>query len=387
MNKKIENIIVKFLMNTANIEELEALTHWLKKPENKQYFKNYVRINYAMDINMKQFDTENAKKEYLRKIKQDKSMFFKLRLYNISKYAAAAVIVFGLGYLFKDNIFKTPVESTPIIVNTNTVQPGTDKATLTLEDGSIIALEKGTTFQTANANSNGEQIVYDESKGRTEELVYNYLTIPRGGQYHIVLSDGTEVWLNSETQLKYPVAFIEGQTREVELVYGEAYFDVSPSTEHNGAKFKVLNAVQEVEVLGTEFNIKAYKDETNIYTTLVEGLVRIDVEDQKFYLKPNQQSNLHSENKNLTLSNIDVYNEISWKNGVFSFERKPLKEIMKVFSRWYDLEVVFANDSLKNSKFYGVLNRGQGIEDILKIFKELKIIDNYEVSGKTIILK
>ena len=90
------------------------------------------------------------------------------------------------------------------------------------------------------------------------------------------MSDGTQVWLNSESQLKYPVNFIKGQTRQVELVYGEAYFDVSPSVEHNGAKFKVFNQSQEVEVLGTEFNVKAYKDETNIYTTLVEGRVVID---------------------------------------------------------------------------------------------------------------
>ena len=163
MNQKMENIIVKFLMNTANINELESLTIWLKKPENRQIFKSFVKTNYAMDINMKKFDTENVKKEYLSKIKKDKSVFYRYRFHEISKYAAAAVILFGLGFFFRDNLFNQSTENdaVPIVVNTNTIEPGIDKATLTLEDGSQITLEKGASFQTQNANSNGEEIIYD----------------------------------------------------------------------------------------------------------------------------------------------------------------------------------------------------------------------------------
>ena len=386
MNQKIENIIVKFLMNTANIEELEALTDWLKKPENKQYFKNYVRINYAMDINMKQFDTENARTEYLRKIKQDKSMFFKLRLYNIYKYAAAAVIVFGLGYFFKDNIFNTLVEPTPIIVNTNIIEPGTDKATLTLEDGSVVALEKGTSFQTQNSNSNGEQILYDAGDSNSKEIVYNYLTIPRGGQFLIKLSDGTQVWLNSESQLKYPVSFIDGETRKVELVYGEAYFDVSPSAVHKGSKFQVFNQSQEIEVLGTEFNIKAYKDETNIYTTLVEGKVVVSAFNKIKILAPNEQLNLNLSNNIMVSSLVDVYREISWKEGMLSFKNKPLKDIMKVLSRWFDIKVVFNNEALEMITFNGSLDKKLSIEEILDIIGSTNNI-SYEINDKTILLK
>lgn len=386
MNQKIENIIVKFLMNEAIIEEQEALTDWLKKPENKQYFKNYVKINYAIDINMKQFDKENAKKEYLRKIKQDKSIFYKLRLYRISKYVAAAVIVFSLGYFLKDNVFQTPIERTPIIENTNTIVPGTDKATLTLANGEQVPLEKGTAFQTSNANSNGEQIIYTGGR-ETKELVYNYLTIPRGGQFYMVLSDGTKVWLNSESQLKYPVSFKEGETRKVELVYGEAYFDVSPSSEHNGAKFRVFNKSQEVEVLGTEFNIKAYKDETNIYTTLVEGKVLVDFEGEKQNLIPSQQSNLNTLDGSVTIAKVDVKSEISWKNEIFSFRGKPLKDIMKVISRWYDVDIVFENRELENITFKGVLGKNQDIEQILETIKNLSMLENYTINDKTVILK
>ena len=151
---------------------------------------------------------------------------------------------------------------------------------MTLADGSKIALEKGTPVQTQNANSNGEELIYESSKN-TSRLVYNYLTIPRGGQFVIKLSDGTKVWLNSASQLKFPVAFIEGESREVELVYGEAYFEVSPSTAHKGAHFQVYNKKQKVEVVGTEFNIKAYKDESNIYTTLVNGKVNVETGNKK----------------------------------------------------------------------------------------------------------
>ncbi|WP_299555218.1 FecR family protein [Seonamhaeicola sp.] len=389
MNQKIENIIVKYLMNEANIDELDSLTVWLRNPKNKQIFKNFVKTNYAIDVNTKQFDLENAKKEYLSKIRRDRSIFYKYKLHKIGKYAAALFIgLFATAYFFKDDLFNGSTDDNiiPIIVNTNAIVPGTDKATLTLEDGSQIALEKGASFQTSNANSNGEQIVYGKDSRKTKGLVYNYLTIPRGGQFYIVLSDGTKVWLNSESQLKYPVNFIEGKTRKVELVYGEAYFDVSPSTQHKGAKFKVFNKSQEVEVLGTAFNIKAYKDETNIYTTLVEGKVAVDYNGNKKNLVPSHQTNIDLKTKEVSVAKVDVNAVVAWKHGIFSFRGKPLKDIMKVISRWYDVEIVFENKALEELKFKGVLDKSQSIEEILSIMKSTTI-NNYEIKDKIILLK
>ncbi|WP_396187505.1 FecR family protein, partial [Flavobacterium sp.] len=199
--------------------------------------------------------------------------------------------------------------------------------------------------------------------------------------------DGTKVWLNSETQLKYPVAFTDGATRQIELVYGEAYFEVSPSTKHKGAKFKVLNQSQEVQVLGTQFNIKAYRDETNVYTTLVEGKVAVSNSKINKILKPSEKSNLNLLEKTIAISKVDVYNEISWKDGVFSFRKKPLGEIMKVLSRWYDIEVQFENQDSKNARFNGVLGKEQKIEDILKRIKKFKVIKDYEIKNKKVIIK
>ncbi|WNH11304.1 FecR family protein [Thalassobellus suaedae] len=304
------------------------------------------------------------------------------------RYAAVASVIgiITATYFFKDGLLNNSNNDSSVIVNT--IKIGTDKAILTLDDGSQIALEKGTSFQTKNANSNGEQIVYGETNSEEKsKIVYNYLTIPRGGQFFIMLADGTQIWLNSESQLKYPVSFVEGETREVELVYGEAYFDVSPSSEHNGADFKVINNKQEVKVLGTEFNVKAYSDETNIYTTLVEGKVAISFEDKKQDLLPNQQSNINILNNALTVKTVEVYNEISWKDGVFSFEEKTLKEIMKVLTRWYDVDIVFKNSAIENEEFIGVLGKDQNIEEILINIKNFGIIKDYEIDDTKIVLE
>lgn len=263
---------------------------------------------------------------------------------------------------------------------------GSDKATLTLEDGSVIALEKGKSYTKGNAASNGEKLVYN-SNGKPAVSANNLLTIPRGGQFFVQLADSTKVWLNSESQLKYPVAFVDGETRQVELVYGEAYFEVSPSTKHKGSRFKVKTQEQNVEVIGTEFNIKAYKDEPAIYTTLVKGVVAVSNAAQKQILTPNKQSKITEYNGNIAVSEVDVYNEISWRKGLFVFKGMPLKDIAKVLSRWYDVDIVFADPALGNVKFNGVLNKNQKLEDILTTIKNINFINAYEKKDNKIIIK
>ncbi len=247
-------------------------------------------------------------------------------------------------------------------------------------------MANGKPLETQNAVSNGEEIVYSNVNESVAEIKYNYLTIPRGGQFSVKLSDGTQVWLNSESQLKYPKVFPKGITRQVELLYGEAYFDVSPSSENQGAKFIVHHKQQEVQVLGTEFNIKAYGDESNVFTTLVEGRVAVTSGRNRKNLRPNQQSNLNVDSGEMTVATVDVYNEISWKDGVFSFVDMPLNDIMKVISRWYDVEVVFENRDLGSVQFIGTLEKNQSIEEILSIMQSTTI-NSYEIKGKTITIK
>ena len=388
MNKKIENLIVKFLTKEANLDELQQLEIWINNPENESLFFDYIKTNTFINMITSKHDKKSAKANILRRIKQEKNSFYRTAWKsNFVKYAAAVVVITLLTTTYLVNISPSEVQIESPSVITNNIQIGTDKATLTLNDGSTIALEKGKTYQNKNIKSDGEQIVYESKKKKTTTIDYNYLTVPRGGEFFLKLADGTQVWLNSESKLKYPVAFETGKTRTVELIYGEAYFDVSSSTHHNGSKFKVYNKSQEIEVLGTQFNIKAYQNDSNIYTTLVEGKVSITAGTKNQILRPSQQSNLNLDNASLSVAEVNVNSEISWKKGIFSFRRKPLNEIMKVLSRWYDIDVYFVNPELEKEGFNGIIGKDQKIEDILKTIKSFGVIKDFEIVNKTVILK
>ena len=387
ITENVERLIVKFLSNQASSVELDALAAWLEDEENLAEFKAYVKVNYAVNYNLNQFNV-NSIKEILESLIAEQNKVVKLNAYKkYAKYAAAAVVT-GLlvaVYFFKDS-FNTPNVVEPVIVNTS-IHPGTNKAILTLEDGTGVVLEKGGEFVKGNVQSDGEKIVYKDANSNSNKTQYNYLTIPRGGQFFLTLEDGTNVWLNSESKLKYPVAFTDGKTRTVELLYGEAYFEVSPSTKHKGSRFTVTNNNHEIEVLGTKFNVKAYNDEPNTETTLVEGKVSINYQSENYLLLPNQQSSLNRNSNSISFREVDVYQEISWVKGVFSFDNKSLKEIMKVLSRWYDFNVVFKSKSVENELFVGVLGKNEKIEDILSNIKSLGIINSFEFEGKKIIIE
>ncbi|WP_420603664.1 FecR family protein [Flagellimonas sp.] len=300
--------------------------------------------------------------------------------------AASILLIMGLSlFKLKDTTVTTVVD------NKNTIEVGSDRAILTLENGNQVALGQGKSYQTGNVRSNGEELVYNSQSGKVntkEKLLFNYLTIPKGGQFFVQLSDGTEVWLNSDSKLKYPTKFIEGETREIELLYGEAYLKVSPSSEHNGAAFNVRTKAQEIGVLGTEFNIKAYTDDSQIETTLVEGKIVVETEGAKKVLSPNQQSRIGADLNLIEVVDVDASEAISWINGLFTFNEESLGEMMKVLSRWYDVEVVFESAEHQDFIFTGVLEKTKSFVDILELIAatsdgEIK----FEIEGKTIFIK
>lgn len=385
MSKNIEKLIVKFLSKEANFDELQQLEIWISNPKNEALFLEYIKTNALINKAITKKDTVKAKANIIQRINKAKtSSLSKTKKHLWYRYAAAASIVLIISLSIFLNKETPQIEFTePVIVN-NQIKKGSDKAILTLEDGSEVTLLKGKSYNVENAISNGVEITYKATKKTKKEIKYNYLTVPRGGQYQITLSDNTKVWLNSDSQIKYPINFIKGETRQVDLVYGEAYFDVSPSTENSGASFKVFNKNQEIKVLGTEFNVKAYKDEGNIYTTLVEGKVVVN---KKHFIYPGEQTNLNVETGLLTITNVDVGNEIAWKEGVFNFENKNLKDIMIVLSRWYDIDVVFDRDDLENQKFIGSLKKNYSIENILSTMKNANIINSFEINNKSVTIK
>tara|TARA_R110000868_G_scaffold127458_3_gene335109 strand:+ start:2624 stop:3787 length:1164 start_codon:yes stop_codon:yes gene_type:complete len=383
-----EKIIVKFLNQEANHSELEKLEDLLKNEKGIQVFNSFVKTQYLSTLSMTEYDVNKAKESIKARLKKGKRIK-RINLYKRMAVAASVMLVLGIAFYMMNNT--NPVTGTEGQKQPQLIMVGTDKAILTLENGDEVALEKGKNIQTGKASSNGEELIYvdkEQSDAAVKEQLFNYLTIPRGGQFFVKLSDGTEVWLNSETKLKYPVAFKDGLTRKVEIIYGEAYFKVSPSNAHNGAAFHVITKSQEINVLGTEFNIRAYNNDQIMATTLVEGKIRIKNGEVSETMTPNQQAKIGYESDKIDIQEIDVSQEISWVKGLFSFNEKPLEEIMTVLSRWYDTEVIFENAKQKKFVFTGILERTKAVEDILNLIEatsegQLK----FEINDKTIYIK
>jgi transmembrane sensor len=374
-------LLNKHLSGETNPEENKLLLNYYESFQNSAEWDESLEAKEEIENRMR-IRLQNALQSEESEIIPIRT-FYSDTFFKITAVAASVMLLISITLLFNKN--DTAKINTPTVA-TKDILIGSDKATLTLEDGSVVALEKGKAYTTGNVSSNGEKLVYN-SKNQNQTIANNFLTIPRGGQFFVQLADSTKVWLNSESQLKYPVAFVDGETRQVELLYGEAYFEVSPSTKHKGSKFKVKTQMQNVEVIGTQFNIKAYKDETNIYTTLVEGKVAISNAKRRELLAPNQQSKISLSSSDISIATVDVYNETSWRKGLFVFKGMPLKDISKVLSRWYDVDIEFADPVLGSVKFNGVLNKNQKLEEILTTIKNINFINAYEIKNHKVIIK
>lgn len=248
------------------------------------------------------------------------------------------------------------------------IKPGRNQATLTLADGRVIDLrddKKGIVINTSSLTYNdGTEIA--ESGG--EPGLINTITTPNGGQYHVVLPDGSRVWLNAASTLKYPSRF-DAKERSVELV-GEAYFEVEKMslTNQEAAKpFIVKSAMQDVEVLGTHFNISAYEDDPITTTTLLEGAVNVRATDQPVMLTPGKQSKVQKGKKTETkLADIDK--AIGWKNGEFVFYNERIEKVMKDIARWYDVEIIY-KENVKDKMMWGSVSKFENISKVLKMIE------------------
>jgi transmembrane sensor len=263
------------------------------------------------------------------------------------------------------------------------IHPGSNKAILTLQDGSKIVLndaKDGTLAQQGNAKvvklANG-QLVYDKTGTVPAKVLYNTMTTPRGGQYKLTLPDGTEVWLNSASSITYPTSFVANE-RNVSIT-GEAYFEVAKDKTR---PFHVRAGSQTIEVLGTHFNVMAYTDEDAIKTTLLEGSVKITENNEAQILKPGEQAAV-DKNGGLKISIADVDDALAWKNGYFKFSRVDIKYIMRQLARWYDVNVVYEG-RVPDDEFVGKIGRGENIADVLHIL-ELDHV-HFKIEDKKIIV-
>jgi len=263
------------------------------------------------------------------------------------------------------------------------VAPGTDKAILTLADGSTIVLDEaknGTLAQQGNSKiiKLGGKISYDPTNKNLKEIVYNTISTPKGGQYQLELPDGSLVWLNATSSIRFPASLVEKE-RRVEIT-GEAYFEVAKDRDR---PFIVTVNNSEVQVVGTHFNINAYDDEDDVKTTLLEGSVRfvngVDVN----ILKPGQQSQLAKNGSIKVVSDVDVDRVVAWKNGLFDFDNAGIETIMRQLSRWYNVDIEYNGKT--DDLFIAEMRRNIKLSDALKAL-ELTGKVRFEIEGKKIIV-
>lgn len=312
---------------------------------------------------------------------------FYRRIWKGIAVAAMVTILFGTGYFIlapQRQQKKTVLTVLPSSRFGSEVAPGGNKARLVLGNGKEILLEEtadGTiaAHGSEHIHKKDAALLYDQENGSTTEAVINTLSTPAGGQYKVVLSDGTKVWLNAASALQYPAVF-NGASREV-ILTGEAYFEVAGNA---GKPFFVKVNDMQVQVLGTHFNIKAYAGDQQVMTTLLEGAVRVKRGAGSVLLMPGQQASLNKQDGTLRTAAGDPELALAWKNGLLAFKNDALPDVMRTISRWYDVEVVYEEDIDKaDIHVSGAMRRQEYISKALEIL-ELTAGVHFKVTGRTV---
>lgn len=294
--------------------------------------------------------------------------------------AAAIVILIASSIVLNSNYNINPDYQSPVVsknIGSTDIAPGGNKAILTLADGTTISLDdtnsgeivKQGGMKITKTEKGLMYTVMAENHDKNNTTQFNTISTPKGGQYQIILPDGTSVWLNAASSLKYPVVFT-GKERRVELI-GEAYFEVNSQRFSNGNKipFFVNTSGQTIEVLGTHFNVNAYLDEPSTKTTLLEGSVKIvplkGNTKKDIILEPGEQATLNS-NNNASISKVNTDNVIAWKNGLFQFQDSELEVVMRELSRWYNVKVEFEGE-IPDIQLWGKIYRNVNASEVLEI--------------------
>jgi transmembrane sensor len=298
--------------------------------------------------------------------------------------AAAVLLLIGGDYLIH-RWKATVAPETTSVKQPQDIPPGGDKAMLTLGDGRVITLDSirnGTVATQGNARvlkvQDGELAYH--AAGTAEAVSYNTISTPRGGQYEVVLPDGSKVWLDAASSLRFPTSF-NGRQREVELT-GQAYFEIAAD---KAQPFHVKAGGTDVEVLGTHFNINAYGDEGTIRTTLLQGAVKVSVGKESRLLEPGEQaSSGHGQESISVNKEADADAAIAWKNGLFQFHDADLKSVMRQLIRWYDVDVVYEG-SIPPQQFEGKIQRDLTLLQTLRILEKSQV--HFRIEGRKIIVQ
>ena len=390
---EIAELIVKKIKGTINPEEIEELEKWINaNPENSSLFK---KVTDPMNQLEKLEIYTIFEKDKSWSVMEDEIFHSRTTRFNtrrILSYAAAIVlpviIAAGITFSYFGNRSKPTLTSIDSVI-----KPGSPKAVLVLSDGSSVELDEGEILadleqEDVTIRNENNTLSYSDDfvSKRRQKVIYNELRTPRGGGYNLTLSDGTEVWLNAGSSFKFPVSFTDS-TRQVYLE-GEAYFDVS----HNGKPFIVSSGNMDVRVLGTSFNISAYPEDSEIRTTLVEGIVRIDFTGNNEsnsvseVLTPNKQALLKKYLSVISIEDVDIEQYTSWMQGKLEFSNETLDVVLKRLARWYDFEYEFENIQAKDYHFSARINNTESISTILEML-EMTTDVKFEFKENTIVVK
>ena len=385
----ISRLIYKSVIKSLKNKEKENLQDWLNDESNEKLF---TKIISSSSINDKRTLYQHSNKDKVFKLIQDKikdnkkKALIKRRYLTVLKYAASIAILLAISNVVYKTQFDTNAITQEAIKN---ITPGYEKATLVLSDGTTINLEEHqnelvVSDNIAQVQNTSQGLVYnvvakaDQTSDVVEPIKYNALKVPVGGMYQVTLPDGTKVWLNSETSLRYPERF-DGSQRIVELE-GEAYFEVTKDDK----EFIVITKTANVKVLGTHFNVSSYEEDSFFSSTLVEGKIKLaskqDINtNSSIILAPEQRGIVDKRTSKIQVSTVDTEVYTAWKEGKFYFERERLDNILTRMSRWYDVDVFFDNESLKVETFTGVVLKNRPIDYLLNMISKTTKI-NYTIT-------
>jgi len=393
---RLSELSFKYLKEELSNEESEELNEFLSQSDANREFFNELTNQARINEDLEEFYKTDHKVVWESVVKANPELkkgtvisFFRPTV----KYAAAVILIAALGtyWVLRHNtnrsVASTDTKQQQIIKD---VEPGKYKAKLTLDDGSTLILDSaknGRLVQMDGINvlNKDGKLIYEKS-GETNKVLYNTLSTSKAQTYATVLSDGTKVWLNASSAIRYPVAF-NGELRKVEIT-GEAYFEVAPSVGKNGKRpFLVAVNGMEVEVLGTHFNINSYAEEPAMKTTLLEGKVRVRsaANNEQTILQPGDQAQFSTGTKTLTKTkDVDVDAEVAWRFGMFQFNNADLKTVMRQLERWYDVQVVYQGDVGDDFEFLGKIPRDMNLLQVLTVLQKVNV--HFTIDGKKIIV-
>lgn len=374
-NKQIERLIYRFLTGELTVEEKEELDVWLQtNPDHRQQLEKICRELKIADEGkiFYQLDDEISWQKFRGGLLQKRWFVQRRRMRLWGRYAAILVlplVLGGLGWLIfqQKTVMPVPLAEVADIV------PGSGHAILVLNNGEERMLE-GMQHNEIEIDEGGkvkqecQLLLYDSlAVVGQQETVYHTLKTPRGGEFQLLLSDGTKVWLNAGSQLRYPVAFGAGE-RRVSLM-GEAYFEVSRDT---SKPFYVETGELYVRVYGTAFNVNTNRIH-EIQTVLLQGSVGLGIcgSQEEVRLRPGELAGFDRKSRHFRVEQVNTSQYVAWKEGYFAFENESLEEIMEMLSRWYDVNVFFTSASLKDLRFTGYLRRYEHIKQILEAIQDV----------------